>query len=73
MSFTGSHPIRGHFSPEETNRIREAVVKEHTPGCPRCGKPLTSNLPKGGRCSRHEMWEFHCEACLQSAVIEDDL
>ena len=74
MSFTGSQPIRGHFSKDETDRIRESVAKDDgIPPCPRCGEKLTSSLPPGGRCSRHDVWEFHCERCFQSAVIEDDL
>ncbi len=74
MSFAGSHPTRGHFSQDETDRIKELAAKDGAnPACPRCGETLTSNLPAGGRCSRHDVWEFHCEGCLQSAVIEDDL
>lgn len=73
MPFTGSHPIRGHFSEEEEAFIKKAVMADAAPECPRCQRPLTSNLPKGGRCSRHDVWEFHCDNCLHSAVIEDDL
>jgi predicted PP-loop superfamily ATPase len=71
MSFTGEHSIRGHYSEEEEELIREAILSGTVPTCPRCDLQLTSKLPKGGRCARHEVWEFHCEACLQSAIIED--
>ena len=70
---SGGRPIRGHFSKEEEDLIRQAMLQDVTPLCPRCGEQLISNLPKGGRCSRREVWEFHCELCLQSAVVEDDL
>lgn len=62
------------FAGEEVARIREAIRTEGAKLlCPRCGRLLTSDLPRGGRCGREEVWELHCTACHRSIVVEDSL
>ena len=65
-------PIRGAFSLLEAAQIRQAIATDGARLlCPRCGRLLASNQPSGGRCSRHEVWELHCETCLRSMVVDD--
>jgi len=74
MTTPDDRKIKGHFTAEEEAVIRESIVNEIAPlRCPRCDQALKSTLPLGGRCSKHEVWELHCEICLQSITIENDL
>lgn len=61
------------FSPEESELILSAITAEAAKvRCPRCGEKLSSDLPRGGRCSTPEVWELHCTSCRASMLVPDN-
>ncbi len=61
------------YSPEESELILSAITAETAKvRCPRCGQKLSSDLPRGGRCSTPEVWELHCTDCRVSLLVPDN-
>lgn len=73
--FTPGDPNTPHpYSPADEARIRQDILTNgRRPTCPLCGKTLTSDMPRGGRCSHQECWELHCVHCHRSIIVEDSL
>ena len=68
---TAPRPLAA-FSHAETLRIREMIA---TPGarlrCPRCDGELNSDMPVAGGHSIAAVWEFRCDACRRTLMVQD--
>ena len=60
------------FSGDEAGEIRRLLNgSQQPPACPRCGDPLTSDLPLPGAEGSGAVYLLRCAACRRYVVFDD--